>query len=169
MKNKTDLRLMAKAIRKSIDIEKISNILCEKIRLTDKYKQAKNVLMFYPLKYEINLLPLLNDEKKFYLPRIKNENLEICAYKLGDKLKESIFKTKEPLSKPINTDILDLIILPGLAADKNNYRLGYGKGYYDRLLENTKTFTILPIAKDLVFEKIPTEKHDKKVSLIITE
>ncbi len=169
MKNKTELRLIAKNMRKSLDLEKISLALCKKIQQTDKYKRAKNVLIFYPLKYEVNLLSLLNDDKNFYLPRINNDILEICPYKLGDKLKESSFKTKEPLTEDVNADILDLILLPALAADKNNYRLGYGKGYYDRLLEKTEVYTILPIAKELVFEKLPTENHDKKVNLIITE
>ncbi len=169
MKNKTELRLIAKNMRKSLDIQKISTEICSKIRLLDIYKKAKNVLLFYPLRNEINLLDLINNEKNFYLPRINGEDLEVCQFQLGDKLKESSFKTKEPLTNPINIEILDLILLPALAADKNNYRLGYGKGYYDRLLEKTNAYTILPIAKELVFENIPTENHDKKVNLIITD
>ena len=169
MDNKTDLRIKAKNIRKSLDIENISKIICKKIRQSDIYKSAKNVLIFYPLPNEINLLELLSDNKIFFLPRINGENLEICSYKKGDTLKESSFKTKEPQTKAKNPNILDLIILPALAADKNNYRLGYGKGYYDRLLTITKSKTILPIAKELVFEELPIESHDKPVDLVITD
>ena len=168
MDNKTDLRIKAKNIRKSLDIEHISKVLCKKIRHSDIYKNAENVLIFYPLPNEINLLELLSDDKNFFLPRINGENLEICPYKKCDTLKESSFKTKEPQTKAENVNILDLIILPALAADKNNYRLGYGKGYYDRLLSVTKAKTILPISKELVFEKLPIESHDMPVDIVIT-
>lgn len=169
MENKTDFRIKAKIIRKSLDMTKISRIICEKIKDLDIYKSANNILIFYPLNDEINLLPLLEDNKNFYLPRINEDKLDICPYKKGDNLKESKFKTQEPLTQNISPDKLDLIILPALAADKDNYRLGYGKGFYDRFLEATNAYTILPMPKSLVFDKIPTEKHDKKVNLIITE
>ncbi len=168
MDNKTDFRTKAKKIRKTLDINEISKNLQEKIRLSETYKIAKNVLIFYPLEYEINLLPLISDNKNFYLPRISGDNLEICSYKPDDELTTSIFKTKEPKTPAENAEILDLIILPALATDKNNYRLGYGKGYFDRLLAKTNATTILPIPKELVFEKIPTESHDIPVDIVIT-
>lgn len=169
MDNKIDFRIKAKNIRKTLDIENISKIICKKIRLFDIYKKANNVLIFYPLKYEINILELLSDNKNFFLPKINGNNLEICSYKNGDILKESSIKTKEPLTSPENTDILDLIILPALAVDKYNYRLGYGKGYYDRLLCTTNAKTILPISKELIFDKLPIESHDKPVDIVITD
>ncbi len=167
MDRKSDFRIKAKSIRKGLDIAKISLELCQKIKLCDAYMEAKNVLIFYPLKYEVNLLQLLDDRKKFYLPRINNGNLDICQYKIGDTLQISSFKTLEPNTEAMPINILDLIIVPALAADKNNFRLGYGKGYYDRLLAKTSITTILPIAKELVFEKIPIEPHDKPVDILI--
>ena len=167
MDNKTDFRLRAKTIRKGLDMQKISLALCEKIRFCDVYKSAINVLVFYPLENEVNVLPLLGDDKQFYLPRISGENLEICPYKAGDELILSKFKTKEPVLNAVESNILDLIILPALAADKKKYRLGYGKGYYDRLLSYTNAVTVLPIAKELVFEQIPVEKHDKPCDILI--
>lgn len=169
MDNKTDFRTKAKIIRKELDINKISMIICEKIKLTEYYKNAKHILVFYPLKYEVNLLPLINDSKQFYLPRINGDILEICPYKINDKLTNNEYNIKEPNTQPIKTNLLDLIILPALAADKNNNRLGYGKGFYDKLLSKTDAKTILPIPKALVFDKIPTEKYDQKVNLVITE
>ena len=53
-------------------------------------------------------------------------------------------------------------------ADKNNYRLGYGKGFYDRLLLQTSATTILPIPKELVIEKLSIDSHDKKVDIVMT-
>ena len=56
MDNKTDLRLRAKSIRKTLDIARLSENASEKIRQTELYKNVKNVLIFYPMRYEINLL-----------------------------------------------------------------------------------------------------------------
>ncbi len=167
MDSKTELRIKAKNIRKTLDIKNISHKLCEKIKALDEYKNAKNVLIFYPLEYEVNLLELINNEKNFYLPKIKDETLEICPYKHGDMLKLNQFRIQEPITKSVSSDNMDLIILPALAADKNNNRLGYGKGYYDRLLKNTKATTILPLPKVLIFEQIPTEEHDKTVDILL--
>lgn len=168
MDNKTEVRLKAKNIRKNLDIENISHKLCQKIKTLEEYKNSNHVLLFYPLENEINLLELINEDKNFYLPRINGENLEICHYKNGDELILSEFKTKEPTTKNISPEKLDLIILPALAADNNNNRLGYGKGYYDRLLTKTTAVTILPLPKELVFQKLPVENHDKAVNILIT-
>lgn len=168
MENKIDLRVKAKNIRKGLDMENISRKLCENIRNLDEYKKAKHVLIFYPLENEVDTLDLISEDKNFYLPRIKYEDLEICPYKLGDELNSSSFKTKEPLTTPVSPEILDIIIVPALMADKNNYRLGYGKGFYDRLLLQTSATTILPIPKELVIEKLSIDSHDKKVDIVMT-
>lgn len=168
MDNKTELRLIAKNIRKGLDIKNISHKLCTKIKNLEEYKNSNHILLFYPLEYEVNLLELINNEKKFYLPRINGNYLEICPYQNGDNLKLSKFQTKEPTTKPVNAKIIDLILLPALACDKKNNRLGYGKGYYDRLLTTTNAKTVLPISKALVFEQIPAEIHDKTVDIILT-
>ena len=60
MDSKTDLRIKAKRIRKILDIDTLSLSAVSKIRENYVYKQSQNVLLFYPLKYEINLLDLLN-------------------------------------------------------------------------------------------------------------
>ena len=63
----------------------------------------------------------------------------------------------------------DLVIIPGVAFDRQGGRLGYGKGYYDRFLEQTDAFR-LAIAFDFqIIEKVPTEKHDVPMNGILTE
>lgn len=165
--NKQQLRIWAKEERKKLNIELLSKELVKKLQSTTEYKQAINIMFFYPLKNEINLLELLNDiTKNFYLPRIDGENLLCCPFKKGDKLCESCFKTKEPLSEPTSNSI-DLVIVPALAVDKNNYRLGYGGGYYDRFLAGKDIFKIICIPKELLIENIYPEKFDIPVDKVI--
>ena len=133
MRSKQHLRKWVKEERKKLDLKLISQKLVDKLQYTDEYKQAKNILIYYPLKDEIDLLKLLEDKtKKFYLPRIEGNELLCCPYSCGDQLCKSSFKTKEPLTEPVNKKIIDLVVVPALAVDKNNYRLGYGGGFYDR-------------------------------------
>lgn len=168
MDSKSDLRKKAKCIRKSLSIAEKSKIAIEKIRENTLYIPAKNVLIYYPLRYELNLLALLDDEKNFYLPRVCGENLQICPFKKGDKLVTSSFNICEPCSNSINPRNLDLVVVPALMADKSGFRLGYGGGFYDRfLVKNNTVKNILPIAKELIVEELPHEEFDIKIDEII--
>ncbi len=168
MDNKTDLRIRAKSIRKTLDIGILSKNAISKIRQTSTYKSAKNVLIYYPMKFEINILELLNDDKNFYLPKVCDNDLEICPFAIGDVLEKSDFNVFEPCSNSVNADILDLIIVPGLMADSKNYRLGYGGGFYDRFLSKYSQIpTILPIAKELLTDELPVEEFDIRINSII--
>lgn len=179
MDSKSDLRIYAKELRKTLDIKNISKSIVEKIRVHKCYKPAKNVMIFYPMKYEINLLDLLNDDKNFYLPKVnpspqpspargEGENMVVCPF--NNNLIKSNFGVMEPTSAPINPDILDLIFVPALLVDSEGYRLGYGGGFYDRFLAQHKNIkTIVPIAKELLVEKLPHEKFDIKIFNTLTQ
>ena len=168
MYNKTDLRIWAKSIRKTLDMDKISNNAVRLIRENSLYKKAENILIFYPMKYEVNLLELLEDNKNFYLPKVCGKRLLICPFKSGDKLEKSDFNILEPCSISVNPNILNLIILPALMADEAGYRLGYGKGFYDRFLgENPDIKTILPIPKELFVTSLVHDDFDKTADIII--
>lgn len=169
MNMKTDLRIRAKDIRKSLPICEISENLTKLVRNHPSYIESKNVMLFYPTKYEIDLRGLLEDDKNFYFPRVKDENLLICPYLVGDRLEKSCFNILEPCSEPVDTSVLDLIIVPALMVDKKGYRLGYGGGYYDRLLgklsSSVKTICALP--EELVIEKLPRDDFDIPVDFVV--
>lgn len=168
MEDKIDLRIQAKYIRKQLDISKLSSCAVKLVRENETYLQAKNVMLYYPTKYEIDLLALLDDDKNFYLPKVCGENLLICPFKKGDKLLESSFSIMEPCSSPCEASILDLAVLPALMADKQGYRLGYGGGFYDRFLHKFPFVkTILPVPEALYIEALPHEKFDKKADTVI--
>lgn len=165
MDNKIDLRVYAKDARKALNIELISGNIVEKIRTLDVYNSAKDVMLFYPLKYEIDLRDLLNDDKNFYLPKVSGENILVCPY--SDNLAVSKFGVKEPQTEPVNPEILDLVIVPCLMADKSGYRLGYGAGFYDRFLKDFCVKTITVVAKQLFVDKLPIDKTDVKTDIVI--
>ena len=166
---KQQLRKWAIEERKKLDILKISENLVYKLMDSEEYKQAKNIMLFYPKGYEVNLLALLGDKtKNFYLPKIQNKDLLCCPYGKGDELCESCFKTKEPLTDSVDKKKLDLVIVPALAVDKNNYRLGYGGGFYDRFLSNINCKTITCIPEFFCIETVFAEDFDIKIDKVIS-
>lgn len=166
MDSKSNLRKKAKELRKSLNIEKISNEICTKIRNLEEYNSAKNIMIFYPMKYEIDLRDLLKDNKNFYLPKTNGENILVCPY--SNNLQKSAIGVMEPKTEPINPNKLDLVFVPALMADKEGYRLGYGGGYYDRFLSKyPDIIAVLPIPKALLTDKLPHDIFDIKTHIII--
>lgn len=170
MTDKNELRIQAKNIRKNLNIKKISAVLVNLIRQNEVYQNSKHVMLFYPTEFEIDLRDLFNDNKNFYLPRVNEENLLVCPFDYNTNLKKSYFGIYEPCSNPVAPEILDLVIVPALIADKNGYRLGYGGGFYDKFISKYgKNFkTICAVPKELFTDKLPVCEFDQKVDIVIT-
>lgn len=169
MQEKSHLRTKFKQLRRELDINEISHAICENIRDFAPYKSAENVMIFYPTEYEINLLELLNDDKKFYFPRVNGVELQVCPYAEGVEFQKSSYNINEPCSNPVDYNILDLIFVPALAVDEHGFRLGYGGGFYDMFLAQCKqALTIVPIYQDFIVPNLPVESFDRKVDYIIT-
>ena len=108
---------------------------------------------------------MLNDDKKFYLPKIEGNNLLICPF--SQELSISKFNTLEPCTDAVSSNILDLAIVPALMADKCGNRLGYGGGFYDRFLKNANVATLVALPIELVIDQLPFEEHDVKIDFLI--
>ena len=166
MDDKINLRKIAKEIRKTLPLAQKSEVLAEMIRQSNIFQSAKNVMLYYPAKYEINLLSLICKDKNFYLPRVNCENIEVCKYDIGDRVQKSALNILEPCSESVDKKNLDLVIVPALMCDKKGYRLGYGGGFYDRFLSDLNVKTICAIPKELYIEKLPAENFDVKIDKI---
>lgn len=167
MFEKNKLRNWAKNIRKNLQMKEISTQLVDLTRQNGIYQKAENVMLFYPTEFEVDLRGLFDDDKNFYLPKVDGQNLLVCPY--CKELKKSAFGIYEPCSKPVNPEILDLVIVPALMCDKNGYRLGYGGGFYDRFIKkygnNFKTICLIP--KELLIESLPIDDFDQKTDIVI--
>ncbi len=165
---KLSLRTWARSKRKELDMAAISAVLAEKLVQTEAYKKSKNIMIFYPMKDEVNLLAVLKDSSKnFYLPRVNGQDMECCLYKSGDELRESAFHTMEPVCAPCGKTEIDLVVAPALACDKNGYRLGYGGGFYDRFLEDFRGIKVCCIPEELVLDTVYPNERDIKMDLIL--
>ncbi len=101
---------------------------------------------------------------------IENREVEILIYHPETLLKKSGYGILEPVGGiPINPERLDIIIVPALAFDTNGFRLGYGGGFYDKLLSSSRE-DCLKIGigfSELLVDDLPHEKHDEKLDTII--
>lgn len=141
--NKKDARILALNQRKSENPETVSTIVLKDIKESKLLEGLKTVGIYYPLGKEINILGLMNDYKdiSFYLP-VTKENIFFVKYNLNDELLDGPFHTKEPVGEAICRDNIEAFLIPCVAISKNNQRIGYGKGYYDRYLEGYKGLKI---------------------------
>ena len=179
MQQKIKLRKKYSKLRKKkyYDVEKEFFLpLLKLIRLKIK-KRLFKIGLYYPSNFELNVLKFLEfnniSAQKILLPVIDNNNsMNFFSWKKNDLLFVNKFGILEPTKNM--TKVPDVILVPILAYDKNKYRLGYGKGFYDRYLNKyLKQFkNILTVGVAFSFQKyhkLPINRNDVKLDFIITE
>lgn len=143
------------------------------VELTGIFQDAKKVFVYYSMVGEVSTIDFINkwkDEKEFYLPVVSNDRLVFKKYTSDADLKKSAFGVLEPIGDDFtNLRSVDLIIVPGVAFDRNKNRLGYGKGYYDRFLSDIKV-PKMGICYDFqLIDTIPTSQNDIPMNYVISE
>ena len=136
----------------------------------------KNIGGYYPCNFEIDDLDILdflrNKRANISLPIIsKNNQMDFFEWIIENPLKINKYGIAEPIS--VNKIYPDIIFVPLVAYDSHLNRLGYGGGFYDRYLNKIANIKkIFKIGLGFSYQelkKIPINKHDKKLDLIITE
>ena len=168
--NKTELRTTMLNQRMRIPEMIHTDLSREAVKHIQKhrfYKQATHIGIYHPIKNEINLLALKNDQDKiFYLPKVYNQTMHYLKYE--EALKESELGIYEPVSSKRYDEALDLVIVPALAVDKNYHRVGYGKGFFDRFIRDHKHVKTLGVVMSFqVVEKITHSALDEPLHDII--
>lgn len=174
MIDKNALRSFYKEKRTQIsDKDKKSLEITEKILETDIYKNSKTIMLFYPKKDEVNTLFLMEkailDKKTVVFPVTDTKNKELTPVTYNGSFKKGAFGIYEPLGDIIDKDKIDLVIIPALACDKENYRLGYGGGYYDRFLKDFKGYKITVLFSSLLADELPHDEFDIKTDIVLTD
>jgi len=166
------LKIRKNNSKKSININP-SNIYSY---LKKKNYNLKIIGGYYPTNYEIDDLEILNYFFKkgstISLPKIKKKNqMEFYKWYSNEPLLINKYGIPEP--ETTNRVYPDILFIPLVAFDKELNRLGYGGGYYDRYIQKiSKIKKIVKVGLAFSFQKlktIPTNKHDKKLDIIITE
>ncbi len=176
---KQELRGEYKRRRSAIPPEgkiKLDELIRRRILETEEFQRAETVLLYAPVKGEIDLLPLatacrrLGKEVGFPVS-MADGNLIFRSPAAGERLTTGAYGIPEPAptAKPSTINEKTLCILPGLSFDANGNRLGYGKGFYDRFLADFPGVTLGAVYEKLMCDSIPAEAHDRPADLIVTE
>ncbi len=157
-----------------------SGIIKNKLFNEEVFKKA-NVVMFYvSLKDEVNTSFMIDEAieigKRVCVPVIIKEEKRLIAGEIKNRmadLKQQHFGIYQPIKGRVNEvplEDIDLIVVPGIAFDKKNFRLGRGHGYYDRFLSALPNHTrTIGLAFDFqVLEDLPKDSHDIPVWKTIT-
>lgn len=141
-----------------------------------EFQQAKNIMIYMAIHGEVDLEKLFYKHKKdknFILPRIERENsaLHLFHVKSLDALVKGSFSISEPKDdlEQIEPEDLDLVIVPAIAYANDGHRIGYGGGFYDRLLKKLTCPKIGVAYEFQIIENVHGEEHDESVDLIVTE
>lgn len=176
---KNELRKHFKIKRKNlINKSELDKKICYNVLSSKHYKFAQKVFCYVALNDEINtndiIINALECGKKVALPVCDDSDGNMTFYYITtfDDLILGTFGVREPnvekCDKALDFDSA-VCIVPAMAFDKNGYRLGYGKGYYDRFLEKFTSISIGLCYNSFVRHKLPIDKHDKAVDYLITE
>ncbi len=159
--------------------KKISKIIADKFFDTDYYINSNKILIYYPFRSEVDttivIKKALKDDKNIILPQISGQRLELFYVNdLKKQLKKVTYDIMEPnavLCRKAKISDIDLAVVPGVGFDKNLNRLGYGGGFYDKLLPYIpKGVKKIALCFDIqVIDMIPVSKNDIKVDLLITD
>ena len=141
------------------------------------WQQAQHVALYAALPDEPNLRTLIDEvatTKQVYLPRVLDgETMDFFAFAGWQELEQSgsfgIYEPRLEADRAVDPATLDLLVIPALAYDQAGYRLGRGKGYYDRYLSRCPhasrigvTFALRPIAC------LPHDPWDLPVEAVLT-
>jgi len=180
---KQAMRLRIAAARDALDADwraQASRELCERIAGLPSFAEARTVLLTAPFRSEWNAEPLIDlalaQGKTVALPRVIEpaRMLELC--RVADAARDIVVGWRgipEPASDCGLVDLTDVdwVLVPGVAFDRDGARLGYGGGYYDRLLP------LLPARAPRVagaffaqiVDEVPRAPHDITMDVVVTE
>jgi 5,10-methenyltetrahydrofolate synthetase len=152
-----------------------------RLRSLTEYRRARAVLatLSFGTEWDTRAFAegVLADGKTLVLPRVVREPRSLELYEvrdLGADLVPGILGIEEPdpaRCRRVALSEIDFALVPALSCDRDGVRLGYGAGYFDRLLAGagTKTFRVAAIPEALVRERVPCEPHDVPVDARLTE
>ena len=136
------------------------------------FRDAKTVLLYYPIHNEVDLRPLLTTyagQKTFLFPVTHRCSMEVRPYDGEDMMRKGRLGVPEPQTETFKGHI-DLIFVPGVVFDQHRHRIGRGGGYYDKFLAKHLTSLKIGVCYDFQLKKhsIPHLWRDQKVDRIVT-
>ena len=174
--NKQELRAHIRTLKRQMTEDQIvakSNALCTLFTQSDAYRNAKTLYGYLSYNQEVRTMPILEqalrDGKRVALPKCYGSEMRFIYTDDLTQIGKSSCGVPEPLAdEPVADDETALVLMPGLAFDREGHRMGYGGGYYDRFLADEPDHPTVALCFDFqITEHIPTEEFDIPVDLVL--
>lgn len=181
VKVKAELRTRMRQVRKVLPAEARatrSAAIAAQVVALPEFESARSVMIFVPMRTEVDVT-LIGDRaralgKLVAAPRMDEEraHLEVREWQAGvEPIEEGRMVREPPVTAPIvDDDAIDLVVVPALAVDERGARIGYGAGFYDRLLPRlTKAFRVAVAFDFQWIAEVPETPGDERVQAIATD
>ncbi len=167
------------ALRKRLDDQshaRLSQQAQSRLVASSNFQRAKTLALYSPIRHEVAtgeiFLAAHAADKQVFYPRVVGDDLEFLEVSSGEDLVAGAFGVAEPIGgRKIELTELELIVVPGVAFSLDGFRLGYGRGFYDRQLTGRPSTTVtVGLCFDFqLIDQLPIEEHDQPLDYIVTE
>ena len=177
MNTKAELRAWAQKTARTVSEQRKAesdSAATEQLLTLEAFKAAKTVFCYVSVGDEVSTHDIIEAaiqlKKTVCVPRcLPGDSMEAVAVCGFDELECDYYQIPSVKDKGrvIPASEIDLAVLPCLCADKRGYRIGHGKGYYDRFLAQYSGVSAVLCRKELLVNEIPNEPHDQKADFVI--
>ena len=168
--------------RQSIgEVQQKSEDITDQVLLLHEYVQARGIACYVSKDTEVDTRVLirhaLDHGKRVLIPVVKKGDMDLFFSEIKDLGKElmpgtfGILEPKPEFVRETSLDTVDLIFVPGIAWDRDGYRLGWGRGYFDRVIKRLPQHVrSVGLAFNLqLINRVPRDQFDLPVDMVVTE
>ena len=176
MVNKKELRAAIRARKRAMtpeEIEAKSAALGRLFRQTEAYRSAKTIYGYLPYNQEVRTTPMLEqalaDGKRVAVPKCYGDEMRFIFLEDLSQVEKGYANIPEPIADgPVADDETALVLMPGLAFDREGHRIGYGGGFYDKFLAAEPNHPTLALCYDFqMMDHLETEEFDIPVDTVL--
>lgn len=155
------------------DIQSASRRLGELFAETPQYRQAKTIYGYLPYNQEVRTTPMLEqalrDGKRVAVPKVYGDEMKFIYMEDLTQVEQGYAGIPEPIADgPVADDPTALVLMPGLAFDKQGHRIGYGGGFYDKFLAAEPDHPTVALCYAFqILDALETEQFDIPVDQVI--
>lgn len=157
------------------EVTRLSTRVQEKVMLLPAWKEAEKIGIYSPVRNEVDttllFMKALESGMSVYFPRVE-QGLKFYEVKDLTDMQKGAWGVLEPKDSCVvlgESETLNLLMVPGIVFDKSGHRLGYGRAFYDRILERFKKVAVGLAYQFQIVDELPVEEWDKRMIRIITD
>lgn len=157
-----------------ITLCELSDAIMSHLEQCELFQKASCIALYHALPGEVQTAAFIDkwyQKKRLLLPLVDGDDLRMFLYDGPESVQTGAFGILEPKADgtEVMPEAIDLMIVPGVAFDRNHNRMGRGRGFYDRLLSSVTSPKIGLCYEFQMVPEIPTEPFDIKMDYIVTE